>query len=317
MKNRMSTFLLPVLTVSFGAAAIMSPLAVYTITLAFFGLPHVLSEFRYVDRRFMGKLRPNLLWRLGGLLSASVVVRSMSVFHLLPSSIALPTELTLVICLALSVAEQTAFQRATAIGIALTIGLAVVLDPFTTAVGFSILHNLTPLGFLWQITPHPQRQKRMIWASLAFIGFPLLVATGLPHQMLTQFPVDPLAAGPLSRHLFVYVPPFLVGSDHSIDIFTASVVAQGAHYFAVIVLLPGLLSKVEPEAKGVIPWPAARWFWMSVALLTTVGVMSFSQGFAETRSLYGIIASIHAWIEIPILILALSGPISLKTRVPM
>ena len=32
--------------------SVIAPLAVYSLTLAAFGLPHVLSELRYVDRRF-------------------------------------------------------------------------------------------------------------------------------------------------------------------------------------------------------------------------------------------------------------------------
>jgi hypothetical protein len=33
--------------------------------------------------------------------------------------------------------------------------------------------------------------------------------------------------------------------------------------------------------------------------------LGFAQSFTETRSVYGIFAAVHAWIEVPILLLAL------------
>ena len=305
--------LLWLMTIGFACLAVASPLAVYTLTLAAFGLPHVLSELRYVDRRFCGKLRSGLLARFGILLLAIVGVRTASVFHLAPSSFTLPAELGLVALLALSVAGNTARQKISATAIALTIGLATAFDPFSTAVGFSILHNLTPLGFLWQITPPPQRPSILSWATVALVIGPLLIACGAPRILpaglgYPDFPLDPLGAGPLSNHLFVYVLPSFINSDHAVDLFTASVMAQGGHYFSVIVLLPRLLKTVDPKAAGIVPWPTERWFWLTAATVTVMGLPSFAQGFSHARSLYGIVASAHAWIEIPLLILALCGP---------
>ncbi len=39
------------------AASVAAPVAVYTVTLAAFGLPHVLAELRFVDLRFSGRWR--------------------------------------------------------------------------------------------------------------------------------------------------------------------------------------------------------------------------------------------------------------------
>jgi hypothetical protein len=146
----------------------------------------------------------------------------------------------------------------------------------------------------------------------AFVGLPLLVATGLPREALTSLlgavpALDPLHAGSLDAHLYVYVPPQFVATPAAIDLFTASVVAQGAHYAAVIIILPWLLSRFDAKARGLAPWPKAAWFVTICGMVALLGLARFFAGFADARALYGIFASVHAWIEIPVLIVALTG----------
>ena len=74
----------------------------------------------------------------------------------------------------------------------------------------------------------------MTLALTAFVGLPILVATGLPRIALAAVglvvpSIDPLGAGPLGNHLYVYVPSQLQGAGSAIDLFSASVVAQCAH----------------------------------------------------------------------------------------
>jgi len=103
------------------------------------------------------------------------------------------------------------------------------------------------------------------------------------------------------------LPPFLAGSGHAADFFTAAVVAQGGHYLAVIVVLPLMLARLSPGARGLVPWPPAWAFALLVAASGLAGLLTFPQDFAAARGVYGIFASVHAWLEIPILILALTG----------
>ncbi len=152
----------------------------------------------------------------------------------------------------------------------------------------------------------------MGWAAAAFLGLPLLVASGWPgvalHGLLgSGMALDPLQAGPLAANLFVYVPPPFAATPQAVDLFTASVVAQGAHYAAVIVLLPFLLGRLDGQAGGRLPWPAGKIFAGLCIAAGAVSLARFLGGFAEARALYGIAASVHAWIEIPVLILALTG----------
>ncbi len=119
---------------------------------------------------------------------------------------------------------------------------------------------------------------------------------------------DPLGAGPLAANLSVYVPPVLETSRHAADLFTAAVVAQGGHYVAVIAVLPIMLARFDPGARGLLPWPSGRGFAvLCLLIVAAVSRAAFLGGFAQARAVCGLAASFHAWIEIPILILALTA----------
>jgi hypothetical protein len=302
---------IPAVALLAALAAAAAPLAVYTLTLALFGLPHVLSELRYVDRRFARSIAPPVLWRMLGLLVFLVAIRSATVFHAIPAMTGVGLELGTVVLLALNVAGGSLAQRIVACTVAAGIGLATWLSPYETTIGFSIFHNFTPLGFLWQILPPGRRAWPMSAAGLGFLGLPLLVATGLPRDVLGAMGLlaagDPLGAGSLASHLYVYVPRAWLGGGHAIDLFSASVVAQAAHYFSVIVVLPVLLGRTDPNARGIVPWPRGAWFFVLLAVLGAAAFARFALGFSEARALYGIAASVHAWVEIPLLILALTA----------
>lgn len=118
--------------------------------------------------------------------------------------------------------------------------------------------------------------------------------------------VDPLGAGTLGDHHYVYVPTPLLDGDSAVDLFSASVVAQCAHYAAVILVLPALLEFNDPKAFGMIAWPRGKMFWTIVIALSSIVVYRFAIGFVSARTLYGIAASLHAWVEIPLVIMAMT-----------
>jgi len=68
-----------------------------------------------------------------------------------------------------------------------------------------------------------------------------------------------------------------------------------------------LLRRLDPQARGLVSWPRAAPFAFFIILAGIGSLTLFLDGFAQARSLYGVAASLHAWIEIPILILALGG----------
>ena len=152
------------------------------------------------------------------LLGGAVAARASGVFGLLGSSTAISLELSFVVALALSATQGGMLQRALAVGISGGLGAATLVSPFDTAISLSILHNLTPLVFLWEISKPGSRRRTMTLALIAFVGLPILVATGLPRIALATAgfvapSVDPLGAGPLGDHLYVYVLSHLLSAD--------------------------------------------------------------------------------------------------------
>lgn len=296
----------------FTGLAVTAPLAMYTVTLAAFGAPHILNELRFVDRRFGRRLERSYLWPIAAFLLVTVCFRTAVVFELLPFALGVSGELIGVTLLALSCARGSGARRLLSVLVAAAIGGATLLSPYATAVSLAILHNFTPLGLLWQIIPRTDRRRVMGWALCGFIGLPLLVASGWPRHILQGIagPLawwDPLHADGLGKQLPVYVLPQFLASSSAVDLFTAAVVAQGAHYLSVILILPQILKRVDPRAEGLIAWPRPSIFAMGCAAIGIIGLVVFYDRFAETRALYSIFSSIHAWLEIPVLILALSG----------
>jgi hypothetical protein len=225
---------------------------------------------------------------------------------------ALTAELSIVVLLALTAAAGPIVRCALAIGVAAALGVATLLEPYDTSIVLAMLHNLTPLVFLWEITPRSQRWQVMSAALAIFVALPLLVASGLPREALAALDgpapsLDPLHAGPLSAHLYVYAPVPLLRYARDVDLFSASVVAQCAHYAAVIVVLPLVLQRHDPRAEGLVPWPRGIIFATIVALAAAVALSRFAADFGSARALYGIAASVHAWIEIPLIVVALTA----------
>jgi hypothetical protein len=303
---------------AFAVVASRQPLAAYTLSLGFFGLPHVLSELRYVDRRFGRTLRNRRGAIIAALLAAIVLGRVAGVVGWLSPNAGVPFELACAALLALVCAEGPIVRRGVAALCGAGIGAATLVSPFETMVVFSILHNFTPLGFLWQLAPRELRPWAVAFAGAAFFVLPLAVFLHAPAALFgAPGPgLDPLGAGPLAQHLGVYVPSRWLYGVEARDFFAACVAAQGAHYASVILLLPLLLARVEPQARGFVAWPPARVFFPLIGLAGGIAFFGFAHDFAEARPLYGIMAALHAWIEIPILILALTPTEAVSSASP-
>jgi len=145
------------------------------------GLPHVLSELRYVDRRF-GRRLPRRCWRRSPLCCASSSRRELAWCSARRrrarraggawlGRVAAPSLRTR------GVARKTV---ALSVGRARLAG-ATMIAPFTTSVAVAILHNFTPLGFLWQIAPRGARLRVMAAAAFGLLLLPLLAAMGAAH----------------------------------------------------------------------------------------------------------------------------------------
>jgi hypothetical protein len=284
------------------AAAAIAPIWTYAISLALFGLPHVLVELRYVDERFAARMPRNLILGLGVGLAGIVLMRAFGLLGAGTSDERITLELVLGVSL-IAVAFPL-LRRAKTSPLAIAVGggllFGIIYAPIATLVTMALLHNLTPVGFLAERLQGAERRRAMALCAIVFGVIPAAILI-LPASvtMLT----GPLTVGHLDDHISTFVPPALLGTTFADRLFAAAAFLQCMHYAVVMHVLPRLSGGTE-ATSAVVPWPKQRLFTavvVAVGLLMTIG---FIANFRSARSVYSMFAAVHAWIEIPVLLIA-------------
>jgi len=307
---------------AFALLAAGAPLASYTVSLALFGGAHILTELRYVEARF-GRgplLRAPLLLGLG--LGGVALLRALKATGLW-SDVTVPELLLVALLSALALPTlREAGPRALVVGLGVTGGLlvALALDPIVLLFVLAAAHNWTPLGFLAEALPRPHRRRALGLGLIAFVALPLLLLTGLPGALVGGSPAAALSwpsAGPLSAQLGAYLPRAQHGADWATAAFSALTYAQLVHYAVVIGVLPRL-APGGPAAPSVIGLSrlSTHTFVGLVTLLSLVGAVGYALDFSQARLWYGVVAAVHAWIELPALLVALAPALSRRAAAP-
>ncbi|MCA8973775.1 MAG: hypothetical protein KDC98_03600 [Planctomycetes bacterium] len=302
--------LLALAVLATAAVAAAAPLWTYALSLALFGLPHVLVELRYVDERFSARLpRRTIVWLAAGL-AAIVAVRLCAFGGLGTGTGRVMVELLLGGGITAAAVPLLLPRRQAAIAITMLAALlaGAALAPLATLVTLSLLHNLTPVGFLTERLRGRERRRALVICAIVFAAIPLLLLGGALDPIVAPFAMAPTTPGPfgtapLDAHLPVFVPSPLLGTAFADRLFATAAFLQCMHYAVVLHVLPRLSGGAERSGEA-IAWPRAA-TWAAVlamaALLFTIG---FGYDFARTRSIYAVFAAVHAWLELPILALA-------------
>ncbi len=287
-------------------AATVWPLLVYSTSLALFGLAHVLSELRYVDARFGARLPSSLWLRCAGPLLGVVLLRLLRMLDVITTDVAVGGEMALVTVL-VGLALPVCWAHARVVGVvgvvvAAALGVASLWSPIHVLLVLAVLHNATPLGFVVERAPPARRLRTLALGLAVFGGVPLVVALGLPTFLLAgvvDLDFSVLPTGPLADHYAVYLLPELREQTEAAQLFSAAVAAQLLHYGAVIIWLPRSLT---PDEKPRLPWPKQTVFFAVIAALSVGLFVHFAIDFKGARLLYGLVAAVHAWIELPVLL---------------
>jgi hypothetical protein len=289
-------------------SSVALPLATYTTVLALFGAPHILSELRYLDYRFGVRLGRAGVLRLAVLLAVAMAARASALAGWLPGPLAATVEILLAATAILILVRRDHGVPWIAIAACLLLVACALVAPLATLLFLAVSHNLTPLGFLAERLRGRERWRAMTLGGLGLVVLPGLIATGLPFAWLSAlafgnpegvaFP----AAGDLDANLGAYVPSWAFGEAWALHGFSASVFAQCMHYVAVIGVLPRL---IPASARPVVVWPKARTFWLIVTMVGLAGFAGFAVDYGMARKVYAVLALLHAWLEIPLLLLAL------------
>ena len=282
-------------------AAVFAPVWTYALSLMLFGLPHVLVELRYVDERFAARIPRKLALGCGVLLLSIVLMRAGAIVGLGTSSERIGAELLLgllLIAIALPLLGRSATPLALLAGAALLFGI--VYAPVATLVTMALLHNLTPIGLLAERLRGAERRRAMWLALAVFVAIPALLLNVSPGIATLA---GPLSAGSLDDHLGAFVPPPLLGTAFADRLFATAAYLQCMHYAVVLHVFPRLSHGMQAPVP-ILPWPAPRTFLVVVATTGAIAAIGFANSFAATRQVYAMFAAVHAWLEIPVLLIA-------------
>lgn len=309
--------------------AAVGPLQVWAFSLALFGIPHVLVELRWVQKRYQASLaRPAIILGVA-LLTGIAAVRVAAHEQLLRADHALSLELSLGVLLIAS-ALPLAFRgrlggSLAGLGLCVLLTAGVTLAPLETLVSLAFLHNLTPLGLLWDRLRDPDasdpegvgsggvRRVGLGWwvgGLVVFVGLPALAASPWAVALGSDLLGSLAKTGPLTLGASQdaakasLIPSWWLDWPVAGSLFRMAAYLQMAHYMAILVVMPRLGPRPVPgESSLDLPKGAL------VLGLCLAGVFTyaFCNSFHETRAAYGVLASIHAWVELPVLLLAVSG----------
>jgi hypothetical protein len=185
---------------------------------------------------------------------------------------------------------------------------AAVWAPVVAIVLFALLHNVTPVGLLAERLRGAQRQRALLACAVVFLVVPLAIAMGHAGDAARALGLvgtdnGPLDFGDLAAQMPSFVPLPWLSTEFGADLFRAAAFLQCMHYAVVIGVLPRLGAGASGQATR-LTWPPAASFRMAVIALAVLLLFGFVIDFGDARACYGVFASIHAWVEVPVLLLA-------------
>ncbi len=292
--------------------AAAAPLTTYTVSLAVFGLPHVMAELGWVRHRFAGRFAPAALGVIGGALLGVVAGRIGRNLDLGTATGWTQVELGLVAVLTLAaVGARTRAPARVGMAAALTaalVGAGIALSPRTTILFLAMVHTWTPVGLLAEGLEGRARRVALVVCGIVFGVVPAVLASGLPAQVLTGVglyapDVGPLTTGGLAKQYGAYLPAAWQDASWAPHLFAALAYAQCMHYVAVLGVLPRLAT-----AQGAPPaYGAPRWALVGAGVLCAGLLAHYVRDFGEARAWYGVAAAVHGWLEYPVLVAAVGG----------
>jgi hypothetical protein len=272
--------------------AVAFPVATSIGALVLFGLAHTVLELRWVLARFT----PVLSGRLLAAAAAAATVIALARLAGAPPQVEIVAGFGLV---ALGLTRLPARQAAVA-AIALAVLLAASLrTPAMYGVALAHLHNVVTAVLLWTWAGPAKRTLRAgLLACYAVV--PLLVLAGgadavLPHAIGHAGPSHLLAAG---------ITPAWATTAMGVRIVAVFAFLQLVHYGVWCWLMP----RRAPVADRMSADPTVRIPLIVVGALAT-GLLAFvfRTDYATGRTLYSSLATYHAYLELPVVLVLLGG----------
>ncbi|RKT17930.1 hypothetical protein BX285_2337 [Streptomyces sp. 1114.5] len=293
------------------ALALRAPTGLAVLGLATFGLLHNVLELRYVAGRFAAVLAGPLLRLLLVLVTGIVLCRLLP-----PSRVSQSAEILLAYGLLAAACRYGLRGRPRlSTGIAVLLlgaGAASLAFPAYHFVVLAHLHNVVPLLFLAEWSRRLPRGRAVFLAVQCgwVLLVPALLLSGLLDGLLSR-PADGWASGWASgwtdRLAAAYTPPAWLTPEVGLRFLAVFAFLQTMHYVVWVWFLPRYAPEAAerfdarvPALRGVRAWLLGAGAGLLLALL-------FAVDYAQGRSLYAALASYHAYLEFPVLLMLVLG----------
>lgn len=282
--------------------ALRLPAATTVFGLALFGILHNVTELRYVLGRFGAVLSGPFLWLLLALTSGIVLCRLAPPGELTRAGEILLAYVLLAVACGYGLRER---PMACAAGwlVLLAAAICSLLNPDYHFVVLTHLHNLVPLLFLWEWSRqlgHGRRLFRVLQCGWV-LAIPALLLVGALDGLAASGTswTDDLAAA--------YTPPAWLDSAVALRFLTLFAFLQTMHYVVWVWFLP----RYAPEATAAFDQrlPALRgWRTWALGLAGTAALAAlFASDYASGKQLYAAVATYHAYLEFPVLLILVLG----------
>lgn len=286
------------------ALALRAPTGLAVLGLAAFGLLHNVLELRYVAGRFATVLTGPLLRLLLALVTGIVLCR------LLPSSRAAQSAEILLAYGLLAAACRYGLRgrpRLLAAGGALlaSAGAASLAFPAYHFVVLAHLHNVVPLLFLAEWSRRLARGRAAFLAlqSVWVLLVPALLLSGLLDGLLSRRP-----GGWTDRLAAAYTPPALLTPQAGLRFLAVFAFLQSMHYVVWVWFLPRYAPEAAERFEARVPALRGGRAWGLGAAVGALLAVLFAVDYAQGRSVYAALASYHAYLEFPVLLVLVLGP---------
>jgi hypothetical protein len=292
--------LLTVLTLAF---ALRLPAATAVVTLAALGILHNVLELRYLGGRFAGVLNGVFLRLLAVLITGIVVCRALPIA---PATRAAEIVITYAV---IAVACGYALRRRP---VALTVALLGTAAAGAVSLAFpdhhfvvlTHLHNVVPLVLLWEWSrqlPPPSRTALRAVQIGWVLAVPALLMAGVFDGLMA-----PATAwtGELAP---AYTPPGWLQSGLELRFLTVFAFMATMHYLVWIWFMPRYAKAATEEFERRVPTVTGRRAWAIGLGGSAVIAVLFALDRADGAALYATVATYHAYLELPVLLVLLLG----------
>ncbi len=291
------------------ALSLRLPAGTAVVSLAAFGILHNVLELRYMAGRFEGMLRGPFLRLLAALITGIVVVR------LLPPSVATRDAEILLAYGLLAAACLHAMRRRPLLlaGAGLVTAAAAATSlafPDYHFVVLTHLHNVVPLLFLWEWSRDLPRRGRAVFRAVQcawVVVIPALVLSGACDGLMGS------GSDWTDRLARAYTPPGWQHTDAGQRFVTVFAFMALMHYLVWIWFMPRYAPDATKAFERRVPVVTGRWAWaLGIGGSAAIAVL-FATDYDRGTSLYAAVASYHAYLEFPVLLMLVLG---LVPRVP-